>query len=280
MWKQFLPCHLSAPSTCDTKSVKSHVIYSEDIADSHVENAGPTTSPSASTSINATAVDLGPSTADASTADVETISSFPSLLPSTCTKNVSLSGPSERVKPHVVYPGDIADSHVETNSESVKSESPPEHVEESCQNTYPWKKKLTIRLRRVSDFDINLWCKTPYEPVPNSGFQVESLPVKEEPDGQMLNAVQGNCHGLHTGSKRKRSHLESDPDTVTTPSSSTSNTDSTSLLLARANKLISKVSAALDISNSDLPKQSSPVRKPCPIYRLQMWKQQDNPNGV
>ena len=50
-----------------------------------------------------------------------------------------------------------------------------------------------------------------------------------------------------------------------TPSSSTSNTDSTSLLLARAKKLINKVSAALDISSSDLPTQSSPVSNLAPL---------------
>ena len=171
----------------------------------------------------------------------------------------------------MVYSRDITDFYVETTTKWVKTESLTDHGEEASQSTYPWKKKLVIHLKRLSDFDINLCCKTPCDTGVNDTLQVETghhtttLLVKQETDVQMPTVVQVKGYGLHTGSKRKRSHMENDPDTMAIPNSSTADTESTSQLIARANKLINKVSAALDIMNPDVPQQPATGRSSAPV---------------
>ena len=68
-------------------------------------------------------------------------------------------------------------------------------------------------------------------------------------------------YGLRTGSKRKLSQVETEPDTKTIPKFTS--TESTSQLIARANKLINKVSAALDIT-PDTPQQPAMVSGSAP----------------
>ena len=194
------------------------------IDDNAGTSSGSSVEMSASTSINVTAVGQHPPTV--APAKVETV---PSLsLPSSDTKTMLLPSSSvsampitHAAKPQVVYLRDITDFYVETTRERVKTESISNHVEDTSQGTYPWKKKLIIRLKRLSDFDINLWCKTPCDTVANNTLHVETLSVKQETDVQMPTVVQVKGYGLHAGSKRKRSHVESDQESMTTPNSST-----------------------------------------------------------
>ena len=154
--------------------------------------------------------------------------------------------------PKIVYSNDNTDFYVETASNLVKTEALVGSDTEPTPGMYPWKKKLVIRLERLSDFDINLWCKTPYDVGTDGNFLVETLLVKQETDVQMQMAVDAASCGLRTGSKIQRSHVETEPDTKTTSTVSINNTESTSQLIARANKLINRVSAALDV-NLDIP---------------------------
>ena len=73
--------------------------------------------------------------------------------------------------------------------------------------------------------------------------------------------------------------MENDPATLAIPSSSTTETPLTSQLIARANKLINKVSVALDTLDPVVPQQPvvnmHSVTVPPPNVKLQT-----NPDGL
>ena len=101
----------------------------------------------------------------------------------------------------------------------------------------------TVRLKRLSDFDINLWCNTQSiadgEAFPDDSLPVETTAVKRE----VLPAVQVDDNNQRSSSQRQHSHVETELDVKPT---STAPRESTSLLIARAKRLIKKVSVALD----------------------------------
>ena len=158
-------------------------------------------------------------------------------------------------------PSDITDFYVGTRMKRAKTESLIDYDEVASPSTYLWKKKLIIRLKRLSYFDINLWCKTPYDTGVHK-LQVETgSSIKQEAELQVSTVMHIMGDGLHTGSKWKHSQVETEPDTMAIPNSTS--TESTSQLIARANQLINKVSAALDIT-PDIPQQSIPSSRSAP----------------
>ena len=176
------------------------------------------------------------------------------------------------LQPSIVYSQDNVDFYVETTPKQVNPELAIPHGKEIEQSTYPWKKEPVIRLRRLSDFDINLWCKRSPDVQLDKYLQVEtahktpSLAIKQELEVQMPTVVRVKGYGTHAGSKRKLSYVETDPVTPAMPSSSTTETTSTSQLIARANKLIHTVSAALDTLEPIAPPQpSTSSAKPVPV---------------
>ena len=235
------------------------------IDDNTVTSSSPSVETCASTSNEVTSV--GEHSSTVAIAKVETVPPSETTTSATNVTDVPSSSasatPSTGVaKPQVVYGQDITDFYVGTRMKRAKTESLIDYDEVASPSTYPWKKKLIIRLKRLSDFDINLWCKTPYDTGVHDKLQVETgSSIKQEAELQVSTVMHVMGDGLRTGSKRKHSQVETEPDTMAIPNSTS--TESTSQLIAQANQLINKVSAALDIT-PDIPQQSIPSSRSDP----------------
>ena len=114
---------------------------------------------------------------------------------------------STTVQPSIVYSRDNVDFYVEMTPTQVKPELEMNLCGEISHSAYPWKKEPVVLLRRLSDFDINLWCKTSPDVQLEENLQVEtvhktpSLSIKQELEVQMPTVVHVKGKGTHTGSK-------------------------------------------------------------------------------
>ena len=179
--------------------------------------------------------------------------------------------PAPVAAPKIVYSKDITDFYVETVSKDVKADDSLISDAEPVPSAYPWKKKLLVRLKRLSDFDINLWCNTQSDPGSDEALPVETIAVKQE----MLPAVQVEDSNQRTSSQHKRSHVETEPDvkpTLTAPR------ESTAQLIARANRLIKEVRCCIGCETrcpSHLPASLNQDRQLTLLQlSLLMWKHQ------
>ena len=118
-------------------------------------------------------------------------------------------------------------------------------------SSYPWKKKLQVKITRLSDFDINLWCGTNNNKNDNVPLPVEMDCVidpaslkTEEMEVKPLVVANVKGYGLHSVFNHKHSH--SDSSKPTKPAHSDQSTEK---LLAHANALINQVSIALNAVN-------------------------------
>ena len=183
--------------------------------------------------------------------EVDSTPSSSSQAPST-NLTVETTPPALATIPKIVYSNDNTDFYVETASKEGKAEALLSSDAEPIPSAYPWKKKLTVRLKRLSDFDINLWCNTLYDSGPDDTVPVETITVKQETTSE----VHTEETNQRTGSKRKLSQVETEPDVK--PILTATSGEPMSQLIAHGNKLINRVSAALDV-NQDVNQQPVPA---------------------
>ena len=152
-------------------------------------------------------------------------------------------------KPTVVYAAENTNFFVETTPDTSNSGQQMDIV--SADN-YPWKKKLCVSVRRLSDFEISYWCGGPKQASTELPIKVETIPVK----GIMVLKQEADLvqdEKINRRSRRKCFHIEGEPSTDQT----------TEKLLAHAKSLIKSVSVALGMTDelktkSDSRAQSSP----------------------
>ena len=171
------------------------------------------------------------------------------------TVSAETNTPAVEIKPKTVYSNDNRDFSVETANSGVKAEVSLNSETEPLPSAYQWKKRLTVRVKRLSDFDINLWCNTPCNPDSDNAVPVETSWVKTE----MTPAVHAEVDHHRMGSKRKLSNVETEPDVRST---SYDSEETTTQLIARANKLINRMSSALNASQETVPQLDSSTSQP------------------
>ena len=141
---------------------------------------------------------------------------------------------AKQTRPKVVYAADNLDFYVETSASEKESVSGTDSPD-----SYPWKKKLCVSVRKLSDFEISYWTGGSN---PNS----DEYPVKleTEPDGVSVNT--GEPISIHTCS-----HLKDEPSTnAIKPEPPGDRT--TEELLAHAKSLIKRAQrASKSLSTSD-----------------------------
>ena len=134
------------------------------------------------------------------------------------------------LKPTVVYAAENTDFFVET---TPTPPTPPNTTDIVSADSYPWKKKLCIPVRRLSDFEISYWCG-PKEDGTDHPIKVETPPVQE-----LMLIKQEADHSPVKKHKPvlsyERSHVEDEA----------LEDQSTEKLLAHAKSLIKRVGAAL-----------------------------------
>ena len=169
-------------------------------------------------------------------------------------------------KPTVVYAAENTDFFVET--------TPTIQTDIASAANYPWKKKLCVSVRRLSDFEISYWCGPKHDGL-ELPIKVETTPV------QVINLVKQEeeltQHVPNIRSSREHSHVEDGSSTE----------QSTEKLLAHAKSLIKHVSVALSTTEelktkskgSTLPSRDSDSVKTHTqqrVFRVETNKQQQS----
>ena len=145
-------------------------------------------------------------------------------------------------KPTVVYASANTDFYVGTTPDVSNQERQLDMV--SSEN-YPWKKKLCVSVRRLSDFEISYWCGGLKQASAELPIKVETIPVKSIVfvKDEAISDEQPTCN-----IDRKCSHLDYESP-VGVKRSPSSEDQTTEKLLAHAKSLISHVSKALGTSD-------------------------------
>ena len=157
-------------------------------------------------------------------------------------------------QPKILYAAENTGFYVETSPSTSERESVTDTI--SPEN-YPWKKKLYVSVRRLSDFEISYWtgCTTrDDEKIP---LNVETIPNDLSPATDVL---------MNTTTTTTRSHIkkESIPDAPVPASTSSISTEK---LLAHAKSLIKGISNALGTSEETETKKHT-VEKTFPIGNI------------
>ena len=143
--------------------------------------------------------------------------------------------------PKVVYADDNQDFYVETVDHGNDLESAVDSPD-----SYPWKKKLCVSVRKLSDFEIAYWT--------GHNSQGDGLPIKVETEADCIATPVSNAEPAIIP---VRSHLKKEPptDTSKTVSSGDSTTEE---LLARAKSLIKRAQCASKTLSTSDEQQSTP----------------------
>ena len=155
----------------------------------------------------------------------------------------------------VTYTDDNTKFYVGTTPASPKQES---LVETVSPDSYPWKKKLCVSIRRLSDFEISYWSGGFNQDNDEHPSKMEASPEK---DTMVLKQETDLDEGLPPTSDigHIRFHLKKEPKADVKRSTSPDD-QTTEKLLAHAKSLIERVSTALGTSDELKTKSDTAVQ--------------------
>ena len=153
--------------------------------------------------------------------------------------------------PKVVYAANNTDFYVGTTPSAPKREPALEMV---SPDSYQWKKKLCVSVRKLSDFEISYWTGENNQDSDELPIKLETNPDKLSPSTSMLIST-CSC-----------SHLKEEPSTDAIKPESPGD-QTTEKLLAHAKLLIKCVSKALGTSDVLKTKSNTVVLGPAPTAR-------------
>ena len=157
--------------------------------------------------------------------------------------------------PKIVYAADNTDFYVGTTTTTPTSAPKREPESEvDTPDNYPWKKKLCVSVRKLSDFEISYWTGEN-----NQDFDEVPIKLETKPDDMLPSTSEFI-------SSRSHSHLKEDPSTDAIKPEPPGD-QTTEKLLAHAKSLIKRVSKALGTSDELKTKSNTVVLGPAPTAK-------------
>ena len=151
-------------------------------------------------------------------------------------------------QPKILYAAENTGFYVETSPSTSEQESVADTI---SPESYPWKKKLCVSVRRLSDFEISYWTG-------DNTQDAGKFPIKLESNPEELSPATSELMNTST-----RSHLKEEP-IPDAPGPAAASSLSTEKLLARAKSLIKGISNALGTSDEPKTKRHTVVANPTP----------------
>ena len=175
------------------------------------------------------------------------------------TKQISAVNP----QPKIQYAAENSGFYVETSPSTSERESVTDTI--SPEN-YPWKRRLYVSVRRLSDFEISYWTGGNNRDDEKIPLKVESIPEGLPPCTDVL---------MNTNI---RSHLKKEPLPDATVPAATSSI-STEKLLAHAKSLIKGISSALGTSEEPKTKKHTVAKTPSSVNTATLTPTVTSPQG-